>query len=89
MAVREIVALLLIAVCLTRRQYRTKSNSSFWSKSTLGRKIQIELVTISSLWIFEQEKGLFLGQQAYSAITMLLLRAGDVETCPGPGFKYC
>ena len=90
MAVRKIVALLLIAVFLTKLQYRIKSNSSCCSKSTLEKKIQVELVTISSLWVFQQDKGIFLGQRTYSAITILLLLAGDVETCPGPGCKcYC
>ena len=89
MAVRKIAALLLIALCLIKLQYRIKSNSSCFSKSTLERKIQVALATISSLWVFQQDKGIFLGQRTYSAITILLLLAGDVETCPGPGYKFC
>ena len=90
MSVRKIVALLLIGACLTKLQYCSKSNSSYCSKNTLERKIQVGLVTISLLWVFQQDKRIFLGQRMYSAIIILLLLAGDVETCPGSGCKcYC
>ena len=84
MAAALSIALALIALCHAKKPSVIGSDSVCYCGNDLAEDDINSASTIPSLWVFQQEKGIFLGQRSHSAVTILLLLAGDIEQCPGP-----
>ena len=84
MAAALTIALALIALCHIKKPFFAGKDSVYYCRNNLSKEFINSASIIPSLWVFQQEKGIFLGQRSHSIITILLLLAGDIERCPAP-----
>ena len=80
------IALTVFVIFSIKKPSLLTSNSvCYWniSEDTLDLK---DYYFTPSIWSYKQERGISLRPR--SALTILLILAGDIETCPGPCLKY-
>ena len=78
---------LFFIIFATKRPCFTSATNLCYHKY-VGESVEIkETYVYSSLWVFKEERGLFVRRQ--HLLKILLILAGDVELCPGPRNITC
>lgn len=78
------LALLILALTSVKKQSFASSNSKCYSLNGEEARDVVNSRIVTSLWVYKNERGIYLGRNCHSGLTVLLLLAGDVELCPGP-----
>ena len=78
------IALLIFVLFATKKQSFASSNSVCYSFNHGEAADVCSSHITTSLWVYKQERVVYLGRMSYSDLSLLLILAGDVELCPGP-----
>ena len=81
----KIALTVFVIFSIKKPSFLTSNSVCYWniSEDTLDLK---DYYFTPSIWSYKQERGISLRPR--SALTILLILAGDIETCPGPCLKY-
>ena len=80
MYIVKIALIVSVIFSIKKPSLLTSSSVCYWN--TLDLK---DYYFTTSIWSYKQERGISLRPR--SALTILLILAGDIETCPGPCLK--
>ena len=80
-------ALLIFALTSVKKQSFASSDSVCHSFNGEEARDVVNSRTVTSVWVYMNERGIHLSRNSHSGLTILLLLAGDIELCPGPSPK--